>query len=120
MKILLVEDHAAVADISCSLLREVHEHEVVHAASGAAALAVMEQTRPDLVLLDINLPDISGYEVATRLRRDPQWQSTILVALTGFGNNVDPSRAKAAGIDAHFRKPMNFELLTTIKRVPPV
>lgn len=116
MKILLVEDHVAVATISCNLLRELHDHEVKHAADGAAALAAMEQFRPDVVLLDLNLPDMSGYEVAVRIRQRAEWQSTILVALTAFGNEIDTRMAARAGIDAHFRKPMNFELLTTLKR----
>jgi CheY-like chemotaxis protein len=119
MKILLVEDHPAVADITCDLLRDLHEHEVVHATTGAEALAALEHMTPDLVLLDVNLPDVSGYEVAMRMRRDPRWSSTVLVALTGFGNDVDPSLAKEAGIDAHFRKPMDFDLLPTIKRASP-
>ena len=118
MKILLVEDHAAVAEISCNLLREVHEHEVTLASSGLAALAAMETFRPDLVLLDLNLPDISGYTVASRLRQDPRWQSTIVVALTGFGSELYPAQAEKSGIDAHFRKPMNFDLLPSLRRVP--
>jgi CheY-like chemotaxis protein len=116
MKILLVEDHAVLANVTCSLLREVYEHDVTHAETGAAALAAMETVQPDLVLLDINLPDLTGYEVAACLRRDPRWQSTILVAITGFGSEVDPSLARASGIDAHFRKPMDFGLLPAIKR----
>lgn len=119
MNILVVEDHASVADITCSLLREVHDHQVTHAGTGEAALAALENLKPDLVLLDVNLPDISGYEVALRMRRNPQWQSTILVAVTGFGSEVDPILAREAGIDAHFRKPMDFELLPTIKRASP-
>ena len=119
MKILLVEDHAALADITCSLLREVYGHEVAHAESGAAALEAMETIEPDLVLLDVNLPDFNGYEVARRLRRDPRWQSTILVAVTGFGSDVDFTLAQASGIDAHFRKPMDFDLLPTIQRMRP-
>ncbi len=116
MKILVVEDHAAVAEITCSLLREVHDHEVVHATTGAAALAAMERMPPDLVLLDINLPDMNGYEVAMQIRRNPRWQTLILVALSGFGHEVDPALARKAGIDAQFRKPMDFELLPQIRR----
>lgn len=116
MRILLVEDHAAVADISCSLLREVHEHEVAHVGTGAAALAAIDKFRPDLVLLDLNLPDTSGYEVARQLRRAPRYDETLLVALTGFGNDVDPVRAREVGFDAHFRKPMDFAVLPSITR----
>jgi CheY-like chemotaxis protein len=119
MKILLVEDHAAVAQISYDVLREVHEHDVTLVSSGAAALAAMDLVRPDLVLLDLNLPDMSGYEVAARLRVDQRWQSTIIVALTGFGSELYPQAAASSGIDAHFRKPMPFALLPSIKRARP-
>lgn len=116
MRILLVEDHAAVALISRNLLHEVHGHEVEHAATGAAALASMATFRPDLVLLDLNLPDTNGYEVARRVRADPAWDAVVLVAVTGFGLEVDPAEAEAAGIDAHFRKPMDFDLLPGLRR----
>ncbi|HEU5078934.1 MAG TPA: response regulator [Opitutaceae bacterium] len=116
MKILLVEDHPAVAEVSCNLLREVYGHEVVHVATGKAALEALAGFCPDMVLLDVHLPDMTGYDVAVRLRAEPKWESVILVALTGFGNEVDCARATAVGIDAHFRKPMDFELLSRLKR----
>ena len=116
MKILLIEDHPAVAQISCSQLREIHGHDVLHASTGEAALAAIGDFAPDLVLLDLNLPDMGGYDVATRLRADPRWAKMILVALTGFGSDVDAARATAAGIDAHFRKPMDFDLVPGMKR----
>lgn len=118
MKILLIEDHAVLADVSCRLLREVHEHVVEHAASGREALALMEAFRPDLALVDLHLPDMDGYELAQRFRANPAWQSTVLVALTGWGHLADGDRAQSAGFDAHFRKPMDFDLLPTIKRQP--
>jgi two-component system CheB/CheR fusion protein len=116
MKLLLVEDHPAVARISCDLLRDVHGHDVEHAATGVAALAAATLMTPEIVLIDLNLPDMNGYELAARLRAQPQFERTLLVALTGFGNVVDSERAAAAGIDAHFRKPMKFELLPGLKR----
>lgn len=116
MKILLIEDHPAVAQISSSQLREIHGHDVRHAATGEDALAAVGDFAPDLVLLDVNLPDMCGYDVAARLRADLRWKDTILVALTGFGAEVDPARVAAAGIDACFQKPMDFGLLPTLKR----
>lgn len=116
MKILLIEDHAAVAAVSINLLREVHEHEVEHACSAAAAFTLMPAFRPDLVLLDLNLPDLDGYEVAARLRADRTWDAVILVALSGFGSEIDSARAAACGIDAQFRKPMDFGVLPQLRR----
>jgi CheY-like chemotaxis protein len=116
MKILLVEDHAAVAEISGSQLRELHDHEVFHVSDGAAALAALPGFRPDLVLLDLHLPDMTGYEVAAKIRASGEWDAVILVAVTGFGSEIDPERAAEMGIDAHFRKPMNFDALPHIRR----
>jgi CheY-like chemotaxis protein len=117
MKILLVEDHPGVAEISCRILRDLHGHEVELAMTGKAALEAANAAVPDLVLIDLNLPDISGYEVARRLRTDTAFDHTVLVAVTGFGSFVDDDHAKKMGIDAHFRKPMDFDLLEDLKRM---
>ena len=116
MKILLVEDHADLAAISCSQLREIHEHEVVHVTDGKSAIAALKEFRPDLILLDLNLPDMTGYDVAANVRANADWSSVVLVALTGFASDIDPLRAGASGIDAHFRKPMDFDALPYIHR----
>lgn len=116
MKILFVEDHPGLAEISCRLLRDVHGHEVRHALTGTEALHAARTIVPDIALIDMNLPDMDGYEVAEALRADPRYEGTVLVALTGFGNLVDDAKAAACGIDRHFRKPLDFELLGGLKR----
>lgn len=116
MKILLVEDHATLAEISCSQLRELHGHEVLHAGTGCAALAALPAFQPDLVLLDVHLPDMNGYDIVRQLRADPHWDAVVCVALTGAGNEVDRRLAAEVGIDAYFRKPMDFEVLPTLPR----
>jgi len=116
MKILLVEDHLALAEMSCRLLEDVHDHQVEHAATGARALELFPDFDPELVLVDINLPDMDGYDLARRIRQLPGAERTLLVALTGFGNIIDDTSAQAAGFDAHFRKPMNFDLLPSLRR----
>lgn len=118
MKILLVEDHAGLAEISSRLLRELYGHEVRMAATGAEALRAASSAVPDLVLIDLNLPDMSGYDVARSLRADPGFDHTVLVAVTGFGTFVDDEHAKLMGLDAYFRKPMDFEVLDQLKRMP--
>jgi len=118
-KIILVEDHPDLAEISASLLREVHGHEVRVARTGTGALAAAQAGQVDLMLIDLNLPDMDGFELARRLRADPRFQSTVLVALTGFSNDEIAPRARAAGFDAYYRKPMDFDLLDTLGRVLP-
>jgi CheY-like chemotaxis protein len=119
MKILLVEDHPGLAKISCHLLRNIHGHDVEHVATAEAALAALAKRIPDMVLLDLSLPDMHGYRLAEQLRKQPDFDRTILVALTGYGITGDAERSAAAGMDAHFRKPMDFGLLPTIKRATP-
>jgi CheY-like chemotaxis protein len=116
MKILLVEDHPGLAKISCHLLRDIHGHDVEHVTTGEAALAALAKSVPDMVLLDLSLPDMHGYRVAEQLRKQPHFDRTILVALTGFGITGDAERSAAVGIDAHFRKPMDFNVLPEIRR----
>ena len=116
MKILLVEDHPALAKMTTSLLSEVHDHHVETVSTGEAALMLASDFHPEIVLSDINLPGMDGYELAKRLRRIPALTRTVLVALTGFGNLIDEKRVGSAGFDTHFRKPMDFDLLPTLKR----
>jgi DNA-binding response OmpR family regulator len=119
MKILLVEDHVGLAQICCDLLREVYGHDVEHAATGGDALRAAVRFQPDLALIDLNLPDMNGYDVAARLRTNDEFDRMILVLNTGVGCFVDPARAAATGIDAHFIKPLDFSVLPSIKRRRP-
>ena len=116
MRILLVEDHPAVAEMSVSLLTIGFGHEVEHVWSGAEALEAAQRIKPDLILIDIGLPGIDGYEVARRLREQERFAATPLVALTGYAQYEDRQRAFDAGFDAHFAKPMDFSDLTNIQR----
>jgi CheY-like chemotaxis protein len=116
MRVLLVEDHPIVAEVSCNVLREVHDHMVEHASNGKDALAMAERFQPEIILIDVNLPDMDGYQLAAQLRAQPQFDETVLIALTGIGHWNNPKRAADSGIDAHFTKPMDFGLLETLKR----
>ncbi len=103
-RILVIEDHADGREsLAASLV--MHGHEVVTAASGQEGIEAAMSFAPDVVLLDIGLPDIDGYEVARRLR-DKLERPARLVALTGYGQPEDRARAKEAGFDAHLVKPI--------------
>jgi CheY-like chemotaxis protein len=103
-RILVIEDHADGREsLAASLV--MHGHEVVAAASGQEGIEAAVSFAPDVVLLDIGLPDIDGYEVARRLRDKLECPAR-LVALTGYGQPEDRARAKEAGFDAHLVKPV--------------
>ena len=86
------------------------------AETGATALQAASAEVPDLVLLDIDLPDMSGYEVARKLRFEPELDRTLLVAVTGYACFVEDTFSRAMGLDACFRKPMNFDEIARLRR----
>jgi CheY-like chemotaxis protein len=109
-RVLLVEDNVDAADALAELLRMWgHEVEVVH--DGASAVAKAGEARPDVVLLDIGLPGMDGYQVAGALRALPDLQGALLVALTGYGQEADRRRSAAAGFDHHLVKPVDLDEL---------
>ena len=118
MKVLVVEDQKFLAEVTVGILRDMYDHDVAHASTAATAVEIASRQPFDLVLIDLNLPDSSGYELAARLRKINAMDRTVFVALTGIGNSVDPEQVRASGIDAYFTKPMDFELLETIERQP--
>lgn len=109
-KLVYVEDNADARAMMAELLR-IEGYEVVEVADGASALPAVLAERPDLVLSDIGLPDISGYEVARRLRAHPLTHAIPLVALTGYGQARDKNEAALAGFDRHLAKPVDPDAL---------
>lgn len=111
MRVLVCDDHPDVADITCTLLR-ILGHECLETMSGAAAIAEALQFCPHLVILDIGLPDVSGYDVCRQLRllHRPMY----IAAVTGWGYPVDRVKALAAGFDQHVLKPADFETYKSI------
>jgi signal transduction histidine kinase/ActR/RegA family two-component response regulator len=109
-RVLIVDDNADSANSLAALLQlDMHEAEAVFTAHAALSLAVA--FKPDIVLLDIGLPDMDGYEVARRLRALPGLHAVRLVALTGYGQAEDRQRAREAGFDDHLVKPIDFMAL---------
>jgi CheY-like chemotaxis protein len=117
-RVLVVDDNQDAAD-SLAMLLGVRGEEVRIAYDGAKALEVERDFKPDVVLLDIGLPAISGYDVAERIR-DKRGDKVLIVAITGWGQEKDLRRAEDAGIDHHFTKPVDFEaLVALIERAAP-
>jgi CheY-like chemotaxis protein len=107
---MVIDDNRDAAE-SMSMLFELWGHEVVCAYDGRAALAAAAKYRPDAVFLDIGLPGMDGYEIAERLREQPESAHTVLVAITGYGQDEDRRRSREAGIDHHLVKPVAPETL---------
>ena len=110
-RILVVDDNEDAANSLASIL-ELEGHRIDIVYTGRDALARAQAISPEVILLDVGLPDISGYEVARHLR--PLLVSTQIVALTGYGHAEDIRRASDAGFDAHVIKPVDFEKLSQI------
>jgi len=108
--ILVVDDHKVIAEAIAVLLRRLG-HEVDIAYDGQEALAAAETLRPDLILLDLELPRLNGYEVARRIRREPWGRQIVLAAQTGYGQVEYRTRSKEAGFDHHLIKPVSQETL---------
>lgn len=104
--ILIVEDNEDGREVLVALMEDLG-YRVRAAADGFEALDIARTGRPWLVLLDIGLPGIDGYEVARRLRQELQWNDVKIVALTGWGSEQDRQRSAAAGFNAHFTKPFD-------------
>jgi PAS domain S-box-containing protein len=109
-RILIVDDNEDGA-ASLAMMLKLGGHETQTAHDGLEAVEVAEQFRPDAMLLDIGLPKLNGYEVCRRIRERSWGKSVVLVAVTGWGQEEDRDRSKAAGFDTHVVKPVDREVL---------
>jgi two-component system CheB/CheR fusion protein len=112
-RILIVDDNRDAAD-SMRMLLELLGNEVYVAYDGEQAVSATAEHRPNVVFLDIGLPLMNGYDVARSIRKEPWGGAIKLIALTGWGQQDDRQRAREAGFDRHFVKPLDYELLTTV------
>ncbi len=109
-RILLVEDNHDAADMLARALRR-HGHDVCVVHDGTAALETAPEFRPHAILTDIGLPGMDGFEVARRLRREPNCASSLLVAISGYGQAEDRRMSREAGCDHHLIKPIQIDEL---------
>ena len=107
---MIVNDNRDSAESLASLLR-ILGNDVCTAYEGLQALAVAENYRPEVILLDLGLPGINGFEVAKQMRLSPVLAGTTIVAITGFGTENDRRLSRDAGFDYHLVKPVNFTIL---------
>jgi CheY-like chemotaxis protein len=111
--ILIVDDNRAWVD-SLALVLRAQGHTVYTAYGGQRAIEVAEELTPDVVILDIEMPEVSGYEAARQLRRRLSRHRPTLIALTVWSDDMDKALAREAGFDHHLTKPMAFDDLLRI------
>jgi CheY-like chemotaxis protein len=117
-RILVVDDNFGAARVVSLLLKKLGDHQVEMAHDGPTALESITAFQPDLVLLDIGLPGMDGYEVAKTIRANVNAQQPFLVALTGYGQAEDIQASKAAGFDQHLVKPPSVDMLLDLLTHP--
>jgi CheY-like chemotaxis protein len=115
-RVLVVDDNADAATL-LSVLLEAHGHQVRVAHDAEDALVTQASFAADVALLDIGLPDINGYDLARQLRASAT-RPLRLIAVTGWGQDGDRERARAAGFDGHLTKPAQLETLLAVLSVP--
>jgi CheY-like chemotaxis protein len=117
-RVLIIDDNRDAANTMAMLVDELGgSTRMAHDA--ASGLAAVEEYRPDIVFLDIGMPDIDGYEACRRLRQRPSEKGMVIVAVTGWGQPQDKQRALDAGFDAHLTKPVDLEALACILAASP-
>ena len=109
-RILAVDDNVDSA-LALSRLLKISGHDVHTAHDGVAALVQAGELAPEVVLLDIGLPGMDGYEVARRLRADPSSRRVQIIAISGYGQDQDRVRSREAGFDHHLVKPVDVDAL---------
>ena len=109
-RVLVVDDNVDAAESVAMLLR-LWGHQVRIAHTGPEAMRAAEEFRPALIVLDIGLPGMNGYDVAQHLRKQPLFRNTVLAAMTGYGQENDRRRSREVGFDHHFTKPVDPEAL---------
>jgi CheY-like chemotaxis protein len=113
-RVLVVDDNEAAASMLALLLDRLGARKVEVATDGVAAVSKARELLPDLVLLDLGLPGMDGYQVARELRCSRELDRAVLVALTGYGQEQDRLRSREAGFDEHLVKPATVEDLQRV------
>ncbi|MGB9153747.1 MAG: response regulator [Alphaproteobacteria bacterium] len=110
LRVLVVDDNQTLAETLGWMVEAIgHVVQVVH--NGIDALPAARSFRPDVVLLDIGLSGMNGYEICQKMRAEPEFKNCIIAAQTGWDNPEDHERSKAAGFDHHFVKPVPMDIL---------
>jgi CheY-like chemotaxis protein len=117
-RVLVVDDNRDTADSTALLLRMIG-HEVQVAYDGREAIATARRQAPEFILLDLGLPGMDGYQVATSLKQDVSGSDAIIIVISGYGTLEDRQRSREAGIDHHLLKPVDPRVLLELLSPSP-
>jgi CheY-like chemotaxis protein len=117
-RVVIVDDNQDAAETLATLL-QMHGHTVQVFYDAAEGLEAAERMRPEVVLLDIAMPKIDGYELCSRIRAQPWGRDLLAIAVTGYGHQGDVVKARAAGFDHHLIKPLDYESLERLLAAQP-
>jgi DNA-binding response OmpR family regulator len=118
LRVLVVDDNRNTVE-SLTMLLDLHGNTTHTAYDGLEAVKLAEAVRPEIILLDIGLPRIDGYEACRRIREQEWGRNMIVVALTGLGHDDDRLRSRQAGLDMHLVKPVDPEILLAVLAATP-
>lgn len=113
LNILIIEDNKDLADILCELLA-ISGHRASAADNGTEGIAKARELRPDVIICDIGLPDMSGYEVAKIIRKDSELKDTYLIASSGYAQPEDIEHSRETGFNRYLAKPVCFNTLEMV------
>jgi len=115
LRILIADDNADGAD-SLAMLLQANGHVVLMAPDGRRAIEVAEAFRPDVILMDVAMPNLDGLEATREIRSRPWGQGIRIIALTAWGQDAERRRTRDAGMDAHLVKPVALQALAAVLR----
>lgn len=113
MLVLVVDDDQDIVTTQTRLLR-MHNYEAISCTYARDVMALIEELRPEVVMLDLSMPDLTGYDIADELANNPDLKPQCLIAVTGHGQSSDREKTAAAGFDYHLLKPLGWNELETI------
>jgi two-component system, chemotaxis family, CheB/CheR fusion protein len=113
MKILVADDDPSFVAVQAALLRR-HGYTVLTCTEGADVMPLVEESRPDVLLLDLSMPGMNGFDVALELKENPDLRPRLLIAVTGHRDPGAATMTERAGFDFHLVKPVNYSVLTAL------
>ncbi|WP_019230408.1 response regulator [Sedimentibacter sp. B4] len=113
LKVLIIDDNKDLTEIMCDLIGFLG-HKTICSQDGKVGIAMAKEHHPDVIICDIGLPVMDGYEVAQQMRKDDEIKETFLIALSGYAGPEDRKRSREAGFDRHLAKPAD---ISAIERV---